>query len=521
MKREAMLQQLESMQIAFDFVIIGGGATGVGILLEAVSRGYSAALFEKHDFTKSTSSKSTKLVHGGVRYLAQGDVALVREACIERGRLAKNAPHLVTNQSFIIPAYGIWDQFMYTAGLKLYDLMAGSYSLGRSVPISKPKVLKRMPGLLESKLSGGIVYHDGQFDDSRLALNVLQTAVSLSGIAINYMPVEKLLKDEKGKICGLEAKDEESGKIYRVKAKNVINATGVFADDIMHLDNPALKKSIRPSQGIHVVLDKSFLPGEDALMIPKTDDGRVLFAVPWHDKIVLGTTDTPIDYTSVEPVALEEEIRFILSTAGRYLKKAPARSDVLSVFAGLRPLAAPKEGSKKTREISRSHKIISSPSGLLTMIGGKWTTFRKMAEDMIDKAEKINNWNQTDSPTKTLKLHAYMDEACPGDPLGYYGSDALKIRILTEDSESSATRISEKLPVIKAQVIFAVKEEMARTVEDFLSRRTRCLLLDARESVKMAPLVAGIMASELGKSKDWEKEQIESYQSLAKNYILD
>jgi glycerol-3-phosphate dehydrogenase len=256
-------------------------------------------------------------------------------------------------------------------------------------------------------------------------------------------------------------------------------------------------------------------------MIPKTDDGRVLFAVPWHDKIVLGTTDTPIDYTSVEPVALEEEIRFILSTAGRYLKKAPARSDVLSVFAGLRPLAAPKEGSKKTREISRSHKIISSPSGLLTMIGGKWTTFRKMAEDMIDKAEKINNWNQTDSPTKTLKLHAYMDEACPGDPLGYYGSDALKIRILTEDSESSATRISEKLPVIKAQVIFAVKEEMARTVEDFLSRRTRCLLLDARESVKMAPLVAGIMASELGKSKDWEKEQIESYQSLAKNYILD
>ncbi|WP_291869432.1 glycerol-3-phosphate dehydrogenase/oxidase, partial [Maribacter sp.] len=333
MKREEMIAQIGDDSKEFDFVVIGGGATGIGIALEASARGYSVILLEKSDFTKSTSSKSTKLMHGGIRYLAQGDIGLVREAVVERGLMTQNAPHLVKSQSFIIPTHGLYDEILYTVGLTFYDLLAGKLSLGRSRRISKAKTLKRISTINPKKISAGVVYYDGQFDDTRMAINTLQSASDLGAVILNYCNVTSMLKDDKGKLNGVAFTDEETGKKYEIKGKQVVNATGVFADDVLRMDSPGAEKTIAPSQGVHLVLDKSFLPDDDAITIPKTDDGRVLFLVPWHDKVIVGTTDTPIEKESLEPVALEEEVGFILSTAERYLTKAPKRSDVLSVFA--------------------------------------------------------------------------------------------------------------------------------------------------------------------------------------------
>jgi len=520
MNRSEMITKLNYGSKEFDFVIIGGGATGIGVALEASARGYSVLLLEKSDFTKSTSSKSTKLVHGGVRYLAQGDVGLVREAVVERGLLAQNAPHLVKDQSFIIPTHGWFDEIQYTVGLTLYDLLAGKLSLGRSKRISKAKTLRRIPTINADKISAGVEYHDGQFDDTRLAINTLQSASELGALVINYCNVVGLSKNSEGRLNGVIFVDEESGAEYSVKGRQIVNATGVFADDILQMDSPEAKKTIVPSQGVHLMLDKSFLSGADAIMIPKTDDGRVLFLVPWHDKVVVGTTDTPIKEESLEPVALEEEVEFILETASRYLTKAPKRSDVLSVFAGLRPLAAPSGDGKKTKEISRSHKIFVSDSGLMTMIGGKWTTYRKMGEDLVDRAEKEQNWKHISTRTKQLKIHGYKEDVDLANPFYFYGSDEEAILQLSEEKELGDL-VSEKLHVMKAQVVWAVKFEMARTVEDFLARRTRCQLLDAKESVKMAPKVAKIMAGELGKNEAWEQEQIKDYVDVTANYILN
>lgn len=520
MNRDKTLEQLNESQKTYDFIVIGGGATGIGIALEAATRGYSVVLLEKSDFTKSTSSKSTKLVHGGVRYLAQGDLALVREACVERGRLLKNAPHLVKNQSFVIPTFGLFDELMYTVGLTFYDLLAGKYSLGRSLRVSKKKTIEKLPTINQKKISAGVVYHDGQFDDSRLAINALQTAIEHGAIAANYIQVNNIKKDENGFACGVVALDIETGKEYTINGNAIVNATGVFADDILQMDRPGQRKTIRPSQGIHLVLDKSFLPGGYALMIPKTDDGRVLFAVPWHDKIVVGTTDTPINSPDLEPVALEEEIKFILSTMAKYLTKAPSRSDVLSIFAGLRPLAAPKHENSKTKEISRSHKITVTPSHLFTMIGGKWTTFRRMAQDMVDKVEKTKGWSRTQTSTRNLKLHGYQQYVDLNDPLYFYGSDKNGITDLMEKYPETKQLISCRLNIYAAQVIWAVRFEMARTVEDFLSRRTRALLLDAREAMLVAPKVAKIMAAELGKDKQWEEMQVKEFEKVASKYIL-
>lgn len=519
MKRSEMISRISEGTKEYDFIIIGGGATGIGIALEASARGYSVVLLEKSDFTKSTSSKSTKLVHGGVRYLAQGDVGLVREAVVERGLLTQNAPHLVKNQSFIIPTHGLYDELQYTVGLTMYDLLAGKYSLGRSKRISKSKTLKRISTINSEKISAGVVYHDGQFDDSRLAINTLQSAEEMGAIVINYCSVEGLLKDGEGKASGVRFVDEESKRTYEIKGKQVVNATGVFADDVLKMDTPNAEKTIAPSQGVHLVLDKSFLPDNDAIMIPKTDDGRVLFLVPWHGRVVVGTTDTPIEKESLEPIALEQEIEFILNTAARYLTKAPKRSDVLSVFAGLRPLAASKGKGKKTKEISRSHKIFETESGLLTMVGGKWTTYRKMGEDLVDKTEKNHGWFNIPSKTTHLKIHGYKENVDHNNPLYFYGSDEEKIVKLSKEEGMSET-ISSSLKVIKAQVVWSVRNEMARTVEDVLARRTRCQLLDARESIKMAPKVAEIMAQELGYDKAWEEQQISNYEKVTSNYIL-
>ncbi len=519
MNRKEMLDKLRSDSKTYDFIVIGGGATGIGVALEASARGYSVVLLEKSDFTKSTSSKSTKLVHGGVRYLAQGDVGLVREAVVERGLLTQNAPHLVKDQSFVIPTHGLFDEVQYTVGLTLYDLLAGKLSLGRSKRISKAKTLKRISTINPDKISAGVVYHDGQFDDTRLAINTLQSAAEMGAIVINYCSVVGILKDENGKSCGVKFIDEEENKGYEIKGKQIVNATGVFADDVLKMDSPHAQKTIAPSQGVHLVLDKSFLPGTDAIMIPKTDDGRVLFLVPWHDKVVVGTTDTPIEKESLEPVALEEEINFILDTASRYLTKAPKRSDVLSVFAGLRPLAAPSGEGKKTKEISRSHKIFESESGLLTMVGGKWTTYRKMGEDLVDKAERNHGWAHIPTKTTHLRIHGYKENVNLEDPLYFYGSDEDAIIGLSKVNGYSKT-LSESLKVLEAQVVWAVRNEMARSVEDFLARRTRCQLLDAKESIRMAPKVAEIMAEELGKDADWQTKQVADYIEVTSNYIL-
>jgi glycerol-3-phosphate dehydrogenase len=433
--------------------------------------------------------------------------------------MLKNAPHITKSQSFIIPTHGLYDEILYTVGLTFYDLLAGKLSLGRSRRISKAKTLERISLINPDKISAGVVYYDGQFDDSRMAINVLQSSVEMGAIVLNYCSVDGLVKDANGNLTGVKVYDEEGDTSFEIKGKQVVNATGVFADDVLQMDSPGAEKTIAPSQGVHLILDKSFLPGDDAITIPKTDDGRVLFLVPWHNKVIVGTTDTPLKEESLEPVALEEEIGFILSTASRYLTKAPKRSDVLSVFAGLRPLAATKEKRNKTKEISRSHKIFTSKSGLLTMVGGKWTTFRKMGEDLVDKAEKNNNWSHVPTKTKHLKIHGYKENVSYDNPLHFYGSDEEPLLELSKQNGWSKS-LSNSMGVIQAQVIWAVRNEMALNVEDFLARRVRCQLLDAKESVKMAPEVAKIMAKELGKDEAWQTKEVADYLEVTSNYIL-
>jgi glycerol-3-phosphate dehydrogenase len=518
--REANLSHLNDIEKIWDLIIIGGGATGLGAAVDAASRGFSALLLEQADFAKGTSSRATKLVHGGVRYLAQGDIGLVREALRERGLLLQNAPHLVKNESFIIPNYSWWDGVFYTIGLSIYDLLAGKLSFGRAKHISKKDTIKRLPGIQEKGLHGGVVYHDGQFDDSRLAINLAQTAVEQSATLLNYFKVTGLIKDTTNKIIGVKATDTETGAGYQLKAKTVINATGVFVDDVLKMDTPEKKPMVRPSQGVHLVLDRSFLPADDALMIPKTEDGRVLFAVPWHEKLLIGTTDTPINSHSLEPVALDEEVEFILRTAGKYLTKAPTRADVLSVFAGLRPLAAPQDGSSKTKEISRSHKLIVSASGLITITGGKWTTYRKMAEDIVDKAIETGGLTNTPCKTASLPIHGSRPTPDRTNPMFVYGADIEKIVALQNENPDWGNPVHPKDRYTKAEVIWSVRNEMARTVEDILARRTRVLFLDARLATEMTAEVAHLMAAELGKDAAWEAAQINAFNETAKNYIL-
>ncbi|MFA8300613.1 MAG: glycerol-3-phosphate dehydrogenase/oxidase [Hyphomicrobiales bacterium] len=521
MRREKMIQNISPEKTNWDVIIIGGGATGIGTAVESATRGYKTLLLEQSDFTKSTSSKSTKLVHGGVRYLAQGDVSLVLEALRERGLLRRNAPHLVKNQEFIIPNYEWWGGPYYYVGLTLYNMLAGKLSLGKSKHASKRQTVKLLPTVNQKGLHSGVTYYDGQFDDSRLAINLLQTFEDNGGTAINYFPVTGLIKDQNGKVKGVKAKDLESSKEYELKGSVIINATGVFVDDVIRMDDPKAEDMVRVSQGIHLMLGKEFFPGDTAVMIPKTDDGRVLFAVPWHNQVVVGTTDALIEKPSLEPKAVDKEVNFILETAGRYLTRKPKRSDVLSVFVGLRPLAKPKGDSKKTKEISRRHKLVVSDSGLVTITGGKWTTYRQMSEETVDEAAKVGSLPSVRSVTKDLKIHGSSKTHEFSNPLYFYGADLPKVMNLIDEDPSLGEKISKQFDYIKAQIVWAVREEMARNIEDFLARRVRMLLLDARESVKVAPIVAEVMAKELGKDKKWEEEQVRSYAELAKVYLLD
>jgi glycerol-3-phosphate dehydrogenase len=491
MNRPNFINQLSAIA-EFDICIIGGGATGLGIAVDAASRGYKTILLEQYDFAKGTSSRSTKLVHGGVRYLQQGNIKLVMEALKERGILLKNAPHLVRNQKFVVPNYKWWEKPFYGIGLKIYDWMAGSLGIGASQFLSKQEIIKLAPTLDTYGLNGGILYHDGQFDDARLAISLAQTAAVNGAVVLNYFSVTGLLKMQQT-VCGVWAKDVVSGNDYEIRSKCVINATGVFTDAIMKMDDAKHDNIITPSQGIHLVVDKEFLPGDAAIMIPRTDDGRVLFAVPWHNKIVLGTTDTPVETILAEPIPLQDEINFILKHIGRYLSKDPQPTDVRSMFAGLRPLVKGK--TKKTAALSREHYIAISESGMITITGGKWTTYRKMAEDAVNMAVEKNRLPIKQCITKELKLE---------------GSE--KALISADISECTNEELA-------AYIKTAVQQEMCMTVEDFLSRRTRQLLLDAKVAIEKAPLVAKLLGEELQKDENWVSDQINTFNNIAKNYL--
>ncbi len=507
-----------SSQKNWDIIVIGGGATGLGVAVDAASRGFQALLLEQSDFAKGTSSRSTKLVHGGVRYLAQGKIGLVFGALRERGILLKNAAHIVKKQQFIIPCYSQWQKWKYLTGLKIYDWLSGGWSFGDSEWMNRKQVIELLPGINPEALVGGVKYFDGQFDDARLAINLAQTCVEQGGTVINYCQVKKLLKAGQ-KVIGVEVMDIESKVEYSLNAKVVINATGVFVDNILLMDAPERKPLIESSQGVHLVFDRSFLPGKSALLIPKTSDGRVLFAVPWQNHVLVGTTDTPMEKHSLEPVAREEEIDFILKTITQYFKKKPAKEDVLSVYAGLRPLVAPQNETGSTKEISRDLKLMVSASGLITITGGKWTTYRHMAEVTVNKAIEVAGLKKIASITKELSIHGCRIDS-DDSHLAIYGTDENAVKDLMKEEPSLRGLLIPSLPYTKAEVIWAVRNEMALTVEDVLARRIRLLFLDARAAIKAAPEVARIMAGELNKDEQWQQQQVKEFTSLAEKYIL-
>lgn len=516
MNRNSHLNKVKNKKKPWDIVIIGGGASGLGAAVDAASRGYRTLLLEKNDLAKGTSSRSTKLVHGGVRYLQNGDISLVIEALKERGIMRKNAPHLVQDLSFVIPSYDWWNSPFYGIGLKIYDMMAGNLGLGPSTLLNRNETIDLIPNVKKKGLRGGVIYHDGQFDDARMAISLAQTAENHGASLINYCGVIGLIK-EGDMITGVTAQDEFSGEEFSISAKVIINATGVFSDQIIQMDQPGSRKLIVPSQGVHIVLDKSFLNGPHAIMVPHTTDGRVLFAVPWNDYVVVGTTDTQIKQTLEEPIALEEEISFILENAGAYMTTPPTRADVKSVFSGLRPLAAPEDNGNASKEISRHHKVTVSTSGLVSILGGKWTTYRKMSEDLINTAQSVGGLPERTCISHSLPIHGYDYNSDWSNPLHVYGTDIEKIHKLDEAGNDS---LSDQLYLSKNQISWAVREEMAMTVEDVLARRSRALFLNAEAALTLAPKVAQIIAEEAGHDQDWIDQQLKEFKALAQNYLL-
>jgi len=523
MQREAGIEALQAHEGPWDFIVIGGGATGLGVAIEAASRGYETLLLEQHDFAKATSSRSTKLVHGGVRYLQQGNISLVLEALKERGLLQRNAPHLVHNLAFVVPNYDWWEGPFYGIGMKVYDMLAGRQNFGRSKHLNLKETKRHLPTIEPKGLRGGVIYYDGQFDDARLAINMAQTFVEQGGVAINYMKVTGLLKARHDYVNGVVAECQETGETMELGARAVINATGIFTDSIRKMDDPDAKDTLRPSQGTHIVLPREFLPGDTAIMVPKTDDGRVLFAIPWSDVVVVGTTDEAVDGPSMEPVPMARELEFLIEHAGRYLVKDPTPDDVLSVFAGIRPLVtnpAHDSGDSDTSEISREHVLHISNNGLVTISGGKWTTYRKMAEDTIDQAATLANLDEKPSVTANLHIHGWHEHPEKFGPFAKYGSDAPALQSLIRDHPELDEQLDKRLPVRAVQVVWGARHEMARSVEDILSRRTRSILMNAQASIDIAPRVAEIMAEELGHDEAWQEQQVAEYTKLAKNYLM-
>ena len=510
--RDAMRQALAEAG-PFDVAVIGGGATGLGCAVDAAARGYRTLLVERDDFGSGTSSRSTKLVHGGVRYLARGDVRLVREALRERGRLLANAPHVAYSRAFAVPAYSWWEKPYYGAGLFAYDVLAAKLGIGHTQLLSHDEYVERVPTAARDGLDGGVLYYDGQFDDARLAVALARTAADLGAVVLNHTAVVVLGKSA-GRVDALRVRDGEDGEERTARARVVINATGVWADEVRRLDRPDARPMLEPSRGAHVVLDRSFLPGDTAVMVPKTDDGRVLFAIPWLGKTVVGTTDVPVEAPSREPRPSDDEVGYILEHAGRYLSPAPTRADVRAVWAGLRPLISDPD-AEGTAELSREHVVTVSPAGLVTVTGGKWTTYRVMAEDAVDHAAESAGLDPRAADTADLRLRGWTE--APGDgPFAAYGSDAPALHALAEAEPDLAGPLDPRLPTVTgAEVVYAARHEQARTAVDALARRTRGLFLDAEASAAIAETVAGLVARETGRGDEWAREQAEAVRRVA------
>lgn len=518
MNRASLLSRL-ARQTTYDVAIIGGGATGLGVALDAAARGFSVVLVEAHDFAKGTSSRATKLVHGGVRYLAQGDIALVREALHERATLLHNAPHLAQPLPFVVPSYRIWETPFYGAGLKMYDALAGKAGLGPTEFLSPSQTLAALPTARAEGLKGGVKYWDGQFDDARLALALARTAAARGALVVNYCAA-KSLRHSDGKVIGLACQDRETGTTYEVSARCVINATGVWVDEFRQQDGQAIgrpvKAMVAPSQGVHIVVDRKFLPGDHALMVPKTADGRVLFGVPWLGKLILGTTDTPRQDLPVEPRPFREELEFILRESGRYLARAPTRADIRSMWVGLRPLVKPLGGDgEDTKGLSREHTVLVSRSGLVTVTGGKWTTYRAMAEDVLEKCMQHGLLERARSGVTTNLMLVGAEEGRASRPrmsepqgLHSYGTEAAAVAALPGADRELGACLTE------AMVRFAARMEYARVVEDVLARRCRLLFLDAALASSLAPAVGSLLKAETGVDP-----QVHAFQALARQYI--
>jgi glycerol-3-phosphate dehydrogenase len=519
MNRDASLQRLADSSQVWDVLVIGGGATGLGAAVEAASRGYRTILVEQEDFAKATSMRATKLAHGGVRYLEQGDVKMVLHALHERGLMVRNVPHLAHALEFVIPAYHWWERPFYGIGLTIYDALSGRLSLGHSRVLSRKKTLEMIPTVRQEGLRGGIFYTDGQFDDSRLAVTLAMTAHDLGAVVVNYVRVTALHKDTQGHVNGASVIERESCQEFQIRARTVLNATGIFTDSIRKLDDPSARTMLSVSQGAHIVVDRSFLPGHAAILIPRTDDGRVLFAVPWHDRVIVGTTDNAVPEIALEPTPLDEEIEFILRNADHYLAKPIRRQDVLSAFAGQRPLIKAGHGEKTSR-LSRDHTVVTSDSHLVTITGGKWTTYRRMGADAINHLAQVGGLPPQPSRTEALHLHGYLEGTSHGDHRSVYGSDYAGIEKIAVKSPALAGPLSPRLPYTGAEVVWAAREEMARTVEDVLARRTHALLLDARAAREAAVEVAHLLAHELGRDETWEKDQVRQFERLTENYLL-
>jgi glycerol-3-phosphate dehydrogenase len=517
MQRSTQINQLQQTQV-WDVVIIGGGATGVGAALDAASRGYSTLLLEKFDFGKGTSSKSTKLVHGGVRYLAQGNYKLVKEALKERGLLLKNAPNITKSQAFVLPVFSYWQWFYYAAGLLLYDFLSGKLSLGKTKIFGKHKTIQALPSINPASLVGSIVYYDGQFNDTRLLIDIAKKAIQFKACILNYAEVISFEKNSEQKVSGLQFKDILNNKIYKVPAKTIINATGVFVDALMKLDHATHAPIIAASQGIHLVISKVFFEGTNALMIPKTKDGRVLFAVPWNDVIVVGTTDTPTDKIEAEPTALQHEIDFVLDHFNEYCSTKITLNDVQSVFVGLRPLV--KKAKSHTALMSRDHSIIVSESGVVNITGGKWTTYRKMAQDAVDNAVFSGKLEKRNCITQTLQVNNLANENLEYPHLKIYGAEAIVIENFINQNSYHQQKIHQTLPLTVGEVIWIIQNEMPQTIEDVLSRRTRVLFSNTAVAIEIAPIVGELLKAHFNKSQSWVNHQVELFVEVAKKYSL-
>jgi glycerol-3-phosphate dehydrogenase len=514
--REALVERVRRRERPWDLLVIGGGATGAGVAVDAASRGYEVLLLEQADFGKGTSSRSTKLIHGGVRYLQQGNVALVLDSLRERGRLMRNAPHLVRPLDLVVPAYAWWERPYYAAGLTLYDALAGRARVGRSRRLSREEVLARLPTLEREGLRGGVAYRDAQFDDARLLLALVRTAADHGALALNRARVAALCRDGAGRIDGVVFRDEESGETHEVHGRVVVNATGPFSDAVRRLDEPRSEPLLAPSQGVHVTLPAAALPDGTALLVPRTSDGRVLFAVPWHGRVIAGTTDTAIDEIALEPEPRPGEIEFILDTAKRYLLRAVGRADVCAVFTGIRPLV--RGSTRATAALDRDHTIVVSTAGLLTITGGKWTTYRRMAEDTVDRAIALAGLPQRPCRTRDLAIHGKDPAAERHGALAPHGSDAPALAALIAARPVLGERLHPRLPYVAGEIVWAARHEMARTLDDVLSRRLRATVLDVRAALEAAPAAVELLAAELGRDAAWSRSQLADFAAVAERH---